>query len=157
MEALFSTALTFRQALVKKVAGLDDGTLDFIPEGFNNSIRWNLAHLIVTPCLLTYKLTGQEPPLISGDFINSARKGTKPSNLSLIEDFGLKHLCELIIEVPKQIHRDYSDLKHEEFKAYETSTGFMMQTIDDAIAYSNIHDGIHLGTISAIQKLYDLN
>jgi len=157
MEALFSTALTFRQALVRKVAGLDDEILDFVPEGFNNSIRWNLAHLIVTPCLLTYKLTGQEPPLISGDFIDSARKGTRPGNFSLIEDFGVKHLCELLIEVTKQIQRDYTDLKHEDFKAYETSTGFMMKTIDDAIAYSNIHDGIHLGTISALKNLYDLH
>jgi hypothetical protein len=155
MEALFSTCLTFREALIKKVEGLDDEALDFIPEGFNNSIRWNLAHLVVTPCLLTYRMTNQEPPLVSGDFIDSARKGTGPNDFSLIEDFGLKHLCELLIEVPKQIQRDYEDLKAEDFKAYETSTGFMMQNIDEAIAYSNIHDGIHLGTVSAIKTLFD--
>jgi|SaaInlStandDraft_1057018.scaffolds.fasta_scaffold14000_2 hypothetical protein len=155
MEALFSTCLTFREALIKKVGNLDDDALDFIPEGFNNSIRWNLAHLVATPCLLTYRMTGQEPPLISGDFIDSAKKGTNPNDFSLIEDFGIKHLCELLIEVPKQIQRDYPDLKDLEFKPYETSTGFMMKNIDQAIAYSNIHDGIHFGTVSAIKTLFD--
>lgn len=157
MEALFSTALTFREALIRKVEALEDDALDFIPEGFNNSIRWNLSHLVVTPCLLTYGLTDEEPPLISSDFIKSARKGSCPNDFSLIEDYGIKHICELLVEVPKRIQRDYEDLKNKEFKAYETSTGFMMQNLDEAIAYSNIHDGIHFGVVTAIIKLYDQN
>ena len=103
MEHLFSTALTIRQFLVTKLEKLDNEQLDTIPEGFNNNIRWNIAHLIVTPHLLTYNMVGQKNSLLSDDFINSAKKGSNPDSFSMNEDFGIKHLSETLIEVIKKL------------------------------------------------------
>lgn len=155
MEHLFQTALTFRGALVKLVENLDDEMLDSVPQNFNNNIRWNLAHLIVTPALLTYQLVGTNSPLIGPEFISSAKKGTNHENFNLGEEYGIKHLSEILIETIKQLQRDYEDLSHRDFKAYETSTGFVIKDLQSAIAYSNIHDGIHLGVISSIKKVLD--
>lgn len=155
MEHLFSTALTFRQFLVTKLEKLDNEQLDTIPEGFNNNIRWNIAHLIVTPHLLTYNMVGQKNSLLSDDFINSAKKGSNPDSFSMNEDFGIKHLSETLIEVIKKLQRDYDELLNHDFKSYETSTGYVLKDIPSAIAYSNIHDGIHIGTINAIVKVLD--
>lgn len=155
MDALFETALTFRQHLLLQLEKIDDDQLDVIPEGFSNSIRWNLAHLVVTPGLLTYRLAGEEVPLISTEFIDSAKKGSCPDDLSLNEDFGFKHLSELLVETVKQGQRDFEDLSQKSFKAYETSTGYVISDLPSALSYSNIHDGMHIGTMKAMLRQLD--
>ena len=153
MDHLFSTSLAFRQYLVNQLEKMDDELLSVIPEGYNNNIRWNLAHIVVTPALLTYRLTGIDIPHLSADFIDSAKKGSKPDDFSLNEDFSTKHLCELLLEMPKQCQRDLEELSQAEFQTYETSVGYVIENVESAIAFSNIHDGIHIGRIQSMSKL----
>ena len=153
MGFLFCTALAYRQMLVNSIDKMDDEILDIIPEGFNNNIRWNLAHLVVTPGILTYRLMGREIPFISEEFVNSAKKGSNPDSFSLNEDFGKKHLCELVIETVKRAQRDYDELSKLSFKPYETSTGYVIDNLSSALAFSNIHDGLHIGHIRMLARL----
>lgn len=153
MDFLFSTVLAYRQMLVNAILQMDDETLDAIPDGFNNNIRWHLAHMVVTPGLLTYRLMGRELPFLSEEFINSAKKGTNPDSFSLNEDFGKKHLCELLIETVKRAQRDCEELSKLPFKPYETSTGYVISNLSAALAFSNIHDGLHIGNIRLLARL----
>jgi hypothetical protein len=155
MDFLFSTSLAYRQMLVNAIDKMDDEILDIIPDGSKNNIRWHLAHLVVTPGLLTYRLIGRDIPLISIEFINSAKKGTNPDSFSLNEDFGKKHLCELLIETVKQSQRDFEELSKEKFKPYETSTGYVLENLSSAIAFSNIHDGLHIGNIRMMARFIE--
>lgn len=155
MDYLFTTSLAFRQLLVGAIEKMDDETLDAIPEGHNNNIRWNIAHIIVTPGLLTYRLAGKEIPLLSEEFIDSCKKGSNPDELSLNEDYSKNHLCELLIETTKQSQRDHEMLSKEPFKSYETSTGYIIEDLNSALAFSNIHDGVHLGRIGIIRKILE--
>jgi len=153
MDFLFQTALSYRMQLVNLVEDLEDELLDEVPKGFRNNIRWNLAHLVVTPHLLTYGLLQQANPLLSPEFARSAAKGTNHENFSLNEDYGKKHLLEFIVEIVKQLQRDFKDLSKHKFKPYETSTGLVLKDLVTAISYSNIHDGIHIGTVSSMLKV----
>jgi hypothetical protein len=153
MDQLFATGLAYRHQLVTTLEKLDDDQLDIIPENFHNSIRWNIAHLIVTPCLLTYHMVGQTSPLLSSEFISSAKKGTDQEDFSMNEDFGKKHLLETLIESIKQLQRDIPELEKHDFKNYETSTGFVLTNLESALSYSNIHDGVHIGAIAAMIKI----
>ncbi len=147
MDHLFQSALAFRGLLVKRIEPCTDEQLDAIAPGFKNTVRWQLAHMIVTPALLTYKLVGEEAPMISDDFVGSARKGTNQDNFSINEDYGKEHLLEYLIETTKQLQRDAKGLNKKTFQAYETSTGLVLKDLQTAIAYSNIHDGVHFGRI----------
>jgi hypothetical protein len=109
----------------------------------------------VTPGLLTYRLVGKDIPLLSEEFIDSCKKGSQPDDFSLNEDYSKKHLCELLIETVKQSQRDYEELSKETFKPYETSTGFVIQDLASAFAFSNIHDGLHIGTIKMLKKVIE--
>ena len=153
MDFLFCTVLAYRQMLVNAITQMNDDVLDIVPDGFSNNIRWNLAHMVVTPGLLTYRLMGRELPFLSEEFINSAKKGTNPDNFSLNEDFGKKHLCELLIETVKRTQRDCEELSKLPFKPYETSTGYVISNLPAALAFSNIHDGLHIGHIRMLARL----
>ena len=107
----------------------------------------------MTQPLLTYKLAGIEIPHLSNEFIDSAKKGSNPEDFSLNEDFSAKHLRELLLEMPKQCQRDLEELSQAEFTPFETSIGYVIENMEGAMAFSNIHDGIHIGRIQTMRKL----
>lgn len=86
MEKYFDIISKTRQVFLNLLEGLSIEQLNKVPAGFNNNIVWNFAHLVVTPQILCYKLSGL-PFTLDEDFINKYRKGTKPQEFVTAEAF----------------------------------------------------------------------
>lgn len=125
--------------------------LNKIPEGFNNNIIWNIGHAIATQQLLVHRLSNT-PTLVSDEFINTYRKGTKPERDILQEEVDeIKLLLFSTIEKTKE---DYENGIFKEFKEYTLSTSNgVLKSVENAINFNNYHEGIHLGCIIALEKL----
>lgn len=119
-----------------------------IPAGFNNNILWNIAHCVATQQILCY-LFSENTPLVSQEFINTFKKGTSPTQHSVSENF-IAELKQLLKHTQQQLEKDYTEGKFTHFTPYETSYGFTLNTIEDAISFNNTHEAMHLGTIKAI-------
>lgn len=150
MKTQFDILRKVREIVAKVVSGLTIEQLHTIPEGFKNNIAWNVAHLVVTQQLLHYRLSGKDC-LVSDEMINIYRKGTSPSTTMTLEEFNevLKQLKEL----PDNLENDYNDGIFTEYTTYPTSTGFVLDSIDSAIAFNNMHESLHLGVIMSLRKL----
>ena len=123
--------------------------LNAVPQGFNNSIVWNIAHTIATQQLLVYGLSNQAF-LIPEDFINKFRKGTKhEKDLSATEIDDVKNLLFTTIN---QTEADYKAGVFKSFNHYTTSTNTTLTSVEEAMAFNNFHEGIHLGYILALKK-----
>lgn len=122
-----------------------------IPEGFNNNILWNIGHAVVTQQLLTYGLTGNTLN-VSDEFVAAFRKGSSPKEWESTPD--VDTLKRLTTELPKKFAEDYDAGIFENFKEYTLSTtGDTLTNIDDAVAFNDFHEGIHLGSVLALRKL----
>lgn len=121
-----------------------------IPEGFNNNLLWNYGHTIVTQHLLCIGLSNEELT-IPMDIVNKYRKGSSPKEnpCTQIELDYFKANEENLIKLTENLLRK-KDV--ESFKEYETSFGVTLKTLDDAIAFNNIHEGLHLGYCMALRK-----
>ncbi|TCI85045.1 DinB family protein [Tenacibaculum sp. M341] len=150
MTTQFNLLKISRNLVLKKIDGLTHEQLHKIPEGFKNNIAWNVAHLVVTQQLLHYKLSGLQC-LVPDDLIEKYRKGTAPTEEISAEDF--EEVKELLAGLPDTLEEDYNEGIFKEYTEYETSTGFVITSIDDAISFNNLHEGIHLGTIMDLYKL----
>lgn len=150
MTTQFNLLKISRNLVLKKIDGLTHEQLHKIPEGFKNNIAWNVAHLVVTQQLLHYKLSGLQC-LVPDDLIEKYRKGTAPTEEMSAEDF--EEVKELLAGLPDTLEEDYNEGIFKEYTEYETSTGFVITSIDDAISFNNLHEGIHLGTIMDLYKL----
>jgi len=150
MKTQFAILKTSRKILLKIIEGLTIEQLHKIPDGFKNNIAWNLAHLVVTQQLLHYKLSGLDC-LVPEELIDQHKKGTSPTKGFTEEEF--EEVKELFIGLPDTLQEDYEMGIFENYSEYPTSTGFVLDSIDSAIAFNNFHEGIHLGTILAIKKL----
>ena len=148
MTAPFRILTTTRRNLLNTTKGLTIEQINHIPAGFNNSIGWNLAHVLVTQQLLMYKLTANEF-VIPGDLVDRFRKGTRPE--SDIASATWAQLRELLTHTVDQTQQDYEAGKLANFQEYETSFGAVLHNIEEAIEFNNIHEAMHLGYVMAMK------
>lgn len=124
--------------------------LNAIPKGFNNNIIWHFGHLLATQQLLTYGLSGLDF-LLSDNIIEEFRKGSKPEQQYSEDD--IEELKFIFVEVINQTEQDYKDGVFKTFSDYPTSFGITLSSIDDAVSFNNVHEGLHMGLIMAMRKL----
>lgn len=124
--------------------------LNTIPNGFNNNIIWNIAHVIVSEQLLVYKLSGLKP-LVSDDIINTYRKDTKPS--SVVTQNQIEKIKRLLITTISKTKEDYIKGVFKEFNPYTVSTtGNTLNNVEEALQFAVIHEALHYGYILALLK-----
>lgn len=123
--------------------------LNKIPEGFSNSLIWNIAHIVVTQQLLVYKFSGL-PMMVSNEMIEKYRKGSKPE--SDVMQAEADEIKSLLVKTVDQLEVDYNNGIFENYQEYPTSTGFVLKSAKGAIEFNNFHEGLHLGIMMSIRK-----
>ena len=77
MNQLFTITTQNRKILYRYLTTMPIEKLTKTPQGFNNNIWWNIAHVVVTQQLLVYGRSGLELN-ISQELVDKYRKGTFP-------------------------------------------------------------------------------
>ena len=149
MKIQFDVLRKSRDLVLKELEGLTLDQIHIIPTGFKNNIAWNVAHLVVTQQLLHYKLSGLNC-LCPDDLITLHKKGTAPTKTFTEEEFD--EVKELLAGLPDTLEEDFNAGIFENYNEYPTSTGFILSSIENAIAFNNFHEGIHYGIIRSIKK-----
>jgi len=147
MQKRFDTLLKSRQLTLKIIEGLSNRQLNTIPNGFKNNIAWNVMHLLVTQQLFCYKFSGLDC-LISEEVIDDFRKGSSPSFQITEKEFEAYMIQ--FLEFPKKLDEDYSNGLFKNYNEYTTSVNVTLSSIDDAIDFNLLHEGIHLGVIKQL-------
>ncbi len=137
-----------RKTLGNVVSGVAPDDLFRVPDGFANHIAWNAAHVVVTQQILHYSLSGLDTHLPT-DLIAAYRKGTGPDDG---DEMSYAQVMEFLHRGPELLASDYAAGRFQEFSSYTTSAGIQLENIDDAIAFNNFHEGIHLGYILALRR-----
>lgn len=131
---------------------LDNYTLEQlnkVPEGFNNNLVWNIAHVVVSQQLLVHKLAGQAV-MVSDDMIAAYRKGTKPTRD--VTDEEIAQIKALLFPTVDKTIADYNAGAFTTFHEYTSEFGFTMKSVEGAIAFNNFHEGTHLGMMIGLRR-----
>lgn len=153
MEKLFDILLKNRKILHEFLQKTPQEDLFRIPEGFNNNIWWNIAHVVVTPQLLMYGLSGREFT-IEKELIDKYRKGTFPEGEPSKQE--MEKIDAYLFSTVKHIQLDYEHGRFKNFQEYMTTPKIALSTPEDAIAFNVFHEGLHLGAILALKKALEL-
>ena len=110
-----------------------------------------LAHLIATPQILVYVKSGTEL-LISKSFVNANKKGSKPEQPFSQEE--INSIKRLLLSSVDQMEMDYNTgvLKVQPYQKYTTSFNMTLTSVEEAITFNNVHEGMHYGIIKMIMK-----
>lgn len=148
IDTSFSHLVQTRKNIVTVLRNNQENAL-LIPSGFNNSLLWNAGHCIAAQQGLCYGLSSL-PRNTSDEFINAFKKGSKASDINLV--ISVEQICELLESTSKKIIEDYKSGVFKTYTQYETSYGIVLNNIEEAIAFNNIHEGLHLGYMMAMVK-----
>lgn len=138
-----------RQNVLNAIDGLTWDQLNYIPEGRSNSIFWNVAHMLVTQQLLTLGLLGEEM-LVPSEMIAKYRKGASGNVSGTKEEW--QFIRDAFVEIISRTQDCIKKMPSKGYKTYTTSYGVTLKEVEDAMAFNNVHDGVHLGIILAIKK-----
>jgi len=150
IDKCIDTIKATRKLFLKLINSLSIDQLNKVPEGFNNNIIWNFAHVIVSQQILCYKLAGL-PLKIDEKFIPKYSKGTKPetfadeNELTFFKQQAVNLMDELIVDIEKEIFNNYN--------TYTTSFGVELSSVHDAVKFLSMHEGLHLGYAMALKRI----
>ena len=149
MQLTFEITRTSRKIVSQLLDSYPLEQLNKIPEGFKNSLIWNIAHIVVTQQLLVYKFSGL-PMLVSDELVQKYMKGTKPElDATQAEVEEIKYLLSKTIDQTKE---DCDNGIFKNYQEYPTSTGFVLKNVEDAMVFNNFHEGLHIGIMMSLRK-----
>ena len=144
-----NVTLQNRTLLLKIIENFSLDQLNIIPDGYRNSIFWNLAHTVVTQQSLVYGLSNI-PLLVDDPLVQTYRKGTQTEHDATEEEFRL--IKSLLISTIEQTKLDYDNAVFKNFTPYTTSLNVTLTSVEEALSFNTFHEGIHLGYILAMKN-----
>ena len=138
-----------RSKLLEVFGELTEAEADYQPEGFNNTIRWQLGHILVSAEAFLFNYPGCESPLpkLYGEFFNS---GTSPKywqrSAPSLNDIKSNYLSQ-----EKRIKKLPQEYWREEVTG--PLSKFNLQTKNELFHFLLNHEAMHLGQIQSLVKL----
>lgn len=149
MDKIFDILLKNRTILHTFLQNTPKEDLFKIPEGFNNNIWWNIAHIVVTPQLLLYKLSGLDF-IIEEELVNKYKKGTFPEGEPSQTE--MEKIKTYLLSTVEQFQQDYERGTFKNFQEYMTTPKVGLNSVEDALQFNVFHEGLHLGSILALKR-----
>ncbi|WP_316805500.1 DinB family protein [Pedobacter nototheniae] len=139
-----------RKYILELVKDLSVEQLNKIPEGFNNNIIWNIAHLTAAQQNMCYVRSGLNIAVEDQHF-TPFLSGTKPEKF--ITEPEINFIYEVLLNSMDSFETDYSNGIFVQFDPWSKRYGMKLNSIEDAINFIPFHEGMHIGYIMALKKL----
>ncbi|MCT8140306.1 DinB family protein [Anaerobacillus sp. CMMVII] len=152
---LFKQLQFVRDHTLKVMAGVTEEMADITPEGFNNTIRWNLGHIYFVLEVFAFE-KNELPTKMPEDFSKLFAPGTSTADW---EDTTLPTINELTLLLQDQQGRIKATLEnhlHENSKnPIVTKSGLKLVTVAEFLNFNLFHEGVHVSTIKLYKKLLE--
>jgi hypothetical protein len=144
-----------RKFLLNLIDGISIEKLNEIPEGFNNNLAWNFAHVIANQQILCYRNAGAKP-VISDEIIDKYKTGTRPEGF--IDEKEFETFKQFLLSTIDKFEEDSATNIFENYKAFDLKSypGVRLKNINDAAKFVSFHDGLHVGYSMALKRALKL-
>lgn len=151
LETTFEHNRITRQRMIDVIGERPFQELIKIPETHNNNLLWNFGHALVTQHLLSFGLCKMELQ-IPMEIVDRFRKGSSAKEQVFLESdlIYFKENATKFIDLTEEY---LANGKFENFAEYSTSYGVVLDSIETAIEFNNLHEGLHFGYMMALRKL----
>ncbi|UOY92982.1 DinB family protein [Ectobacillus sp. JY-23] len=148
---LFTHMKTVRTITENLMEKIPESLADSVPEGFNNSIRWNLGHILFVQERLVFGAAGEilQVPL---QYERLFAAGTKPADWQETPP----SFAQLLTESKLQQERIQTFIP-ERLEArlpgpFTNRSGMTFHTIGETFLFSFYHEALHVETIKRLYR-----
>jgi len=149
-QSVIHTSKVLRQVVIGQVQAISEEQLDVQPKGFNNTIRWNVGHLVYW--LDKYStLCFDYPSSIPDQYEALFNTGTKPSSWTIAPP-SKEELLQLLTMQLSRLSELTPEMLNAPLKSPYVMGPFQFDTAGELFNFALVHEGIHLGTVSSQLK-----
>ena len=149
MERQFDLVRQTRKRFIQLVNELSTAQLNEVPAGMNNNIAWNFGHIVSSQQGLCNGFSGV-PLHVPPTLIAGYKKGTKPEEFIKQED--INQLKNYAVSAIDALEKGLKENLYANYTVYETSYGYTLHNINEAIQFVAVHDALHLGYAMAVRR-----
>ena len=146
---LFHLMATSRGALLKQVGKCPPDKRNVIPVGFNNSLHWQLGHIVTVTDGLVFGKSG-EGRMLPAEYKTFFEYGTRPSSW-IGEPPSWDEICTRTNDQVMQLRSVFAG----RLDAKAMANPFKGETVGDLLLFNLYHESVHIGLISAMLKLIE--
>lgn len=138
-----------RNITLSIVDAISEEAADVIPAGYNNNIRWNLGHILVSQDVFMY---GPQCPHMPESYPALFNMGSKPADWQ--GDIpSLAVLTAQFREQSARIKEDFAHRLNEELpQPFPLGNTGTIYTFGEAFLFSIYHESMHVSAIKALRK-----
>ncbi|MGF7048154.1 putative damage-inducible protein DinB [Paenibacillus sp. DS2015] len=150
---LFGLFERVRERIIHQVENVPESHRNLVPNGFNNSLHWQLGHIITISDGVILGYGGVESK-IPTSYAPLFRNGTKPADWQKEPP----HWDVLILQLREQFQVLQETLHGKLSEPVAVKDNFAKaETIGDLVQLNMTHENLHLGMITAMVKVLNLN
>jgi uncharacterized damage-inducible protein DinB len=146
-ELLFKHFELTRGKFVNYVVDLEEGIAEVQPEGFNNSIRWHVGHVLTVAEQFMFGFPKKSTHL-PANYMELFASGTSPAAWQ----GDVPQLQELLVQLQDQIKR-IKEIPAESFNQRLKTPFLGQETFGELTNFAIFHESIHLGQIQAMKRI----
>ena len=151
VQSIINTGKILRQIVIGQLQGVSEDQLDMQPEGFNNTIRWNVGHMIYWMDKYS-TLSFGSLSAIPAHFEALFSSGTKPSDWTIAPP-SKEELTELLVAQLSRLSELTPERLDTNLQSPFEMGPFQFNTSGELFNFAFMHEAIHLGILSSQMKL----
>lgn len=150
-QSIMNTGKVLRQIVIGQLQGVSEAQFDIQPEGFNNTIRWNVGHMVYWMDKYS-TLSFGSPSAIPAQYEALFGSGTKPSDWTIAPPTK-EELIQLLAEQLSRLNEQKTELLTKNLQSPFVLGPFQFISAGELFNFALMHEAIHLGVISSQLKL----
>jgi hypothetical protein len=150
MKALIASARIARGYMRQRIDGMSDGELLRIPTGAENNVLWNVGHVVLSHYRLVYRPSGATVP-VPEHWNDWFLPGTSPANWGRNAPSAGDVLDQFDAQFDR-IEADHAQGLFATYKPFELKSGSRLGSVEEAMAFNLMHEGIHIGAVIALKQ-----
>ncbi|EWG11027.1 DinB family protein [Cytobacillus firmus] len=150
-QKIFDHMETVRGITEKSIQRIPEDMADIIPEGFNNSIRWNFGHIAFVQEKLVFGISG-ETMNVPMNYERLFGAGTKPADWNEPPP-SFKEIAFVLTEQKPRIKTFLHGRMDQKLPSPFTNRGgITFYTAGEAFLFGFYHEALHMETIKQIYR-----
>ena len=140
----------WRYRTIQALDATTEEQADRLPEGFTNTIRWNLGHILVTAEFALGRFTEMQNNL-PVPYTALFKAGTRPDEWTETPPL-LSELKHHLLEQNTRMNELDGQLSDPLQSEFSIGSYLKLETIGELLLFLMNHESLHLGTISGIKR-----
>ncbi|MBG9546046.1 DinB family protein [Bacillus firmus] len=150
-QTIFDHMEPVRGITEKSIKNIPEEMADIIPEGFNNSIRWNFGHIAFVQEKLVFGLTGEEM-MVPKNYERFFGAGSKPADWTGYPPSFMEIASVLAGQKSRIKTYLHGRLDQKLPSPYTNRSGITFYTAGEAFLFGFYHEAMHMETIKQIYR-----